>query len=97
MELSMPVSRPARELSNLSLKGFHPVGVSVVGKRNAWYKALWCKGPEFERRRDWAFCSWALLPDSPEVLVCEDTQLDARWTHCRLLLCPAFICPDTVN
>ena len=51
----------------------------MVGKRNAWYKALWCKGPDFERRRDWAFCSWALLPDSPEVLVCEDTQLDARY------------------
>ncbi|KAK9846793.1 hypothetical protein WJX84_012424, partial [Apatococcus fuscideae] len=68
------------QLARTAFGGSSLSGVSVVGKRNAWYKALWCKGPEgVERRRDWAFCSWALLPDSPEVLVCEDTQLDARF------------------
>ena len=54
--------------------------VAIVDESRLWFKSeqgLGCSSAD----RHSAFCAWTLLPKYPEMLVIEDTQLDARLTR----------------
>ena len=52
--------------------------IAIVDESRLWFKSEQGLGCSCVDRHS-AFCAWTLLPKYPEMLVVEDTQLDARF------------------
>ena len=64
--------------------------VSLVDTERQWFKS--CIGlPVRETHRDAAFCTHAILPDAPDVLVVPDALEDVRFCNNPLVLDDPFI------
>lgn len=64
--------------------------MSLVDVNRQWFKSRIGLDVE-ETHRNYAFCSYTVLPDSPEVLVVGDAAKDARFSDNPLVTGPPFI------